>query len=105
MHGDSPNAVSVGDEPVDFDTVSDLVASTLRPADDLYIDAENERLVVFLDDTRDDQKQAFFGRLKQRLAADVPQKADHLLHAVSAVTLPDGKPFDTADECLAYVLS
>ncbi len=91
--------------PFDFDTVSDLVASTLRPADDLYIDAENERLVVFLDDTRDDQKQAFFGRLKQRLAADVPQKADHLLHAVSAVTLPNGQPFGTADECLAYVLS
>ncbi len=91
--------------PFDFDTVSDLVASTLRPADDLYIDAENERLVVYLDDTRDDQKQAFFGRLKQRLAADVPQKADHLLHAVSAVTLPNGQPFGTADECLAYVLS
>jgi KaiC/GvpD/RAD55 family RecA-like ATPase len=91
--------------PFDFDTISDLVASTLRPGDDLYIDADNERLVVFLDDTRDDQKQAFFARLKQRLSADVPRKADHLLHAVSAVTLPNGQPFGTADECLAYVLS
>jgi hypothetical protein len=91
--------------PFDFDTVSDLVATTLRPGDDLFIDGEGERLVVFLDDTRDDQKQAFFSRLKQRLSADVPHKADHLLHAVSAVTLPNGQPFGSADECLAYVLS
>jgi hypothetical protein len=92
-------------EAVDFNMVSDLAASMLRPTDDLYIDAESERILVFLNNTRDDQSQEFFYRLRQRLEIKAPQQADYLLHVVSAVTLPDGQPFTTADECVARVLS
>ncbi|MBO6574806.1 MAG: hypothetical protein JJ976_05275 [Rhodothermales bacterium] len=90
--------------PVDFEFIIDLVADSLRPQDDMLISPINERLVVLLADSKPEEAQGFFARLKNRLRADAPQQADHLLHAVSAIVVPDGRPFQSADEFLTYAL-
>lgn len=90
--------------PVDFEFIIDLVADSLRPQDDMLISAINERLVVLLADSKPEEAQGFFARLKNRLRADAPQQADHLLHAVSAIVVPDGRPFQSADEFLTYAM-
>lgn len=90
--------------PVDFEFIIDLVADSLRPQDDMLISAINERLVVLLADSKPEEAQGFFARLKNRLRADAPQQADHLLHAVSAIVVPDGRPFQSADEFLSYAM-
>ena len=90
--------------PFDFEFIIDLVAETLRAGDDMLINTANERLVVFLANAKPEEAQGFFARLKNRLRADAPQQADHLLHAVSAIVVPDGRPFQSADEFLSYAL-
>ncbi|MFT5141399.1 MAG: KaiC/GvpD/RAD55 family RecA-like ATPase [Rhodothermales bacterium] len=90
--------------PVDFDFIIDLVADSLRPQDDMLISAFNERLVVLLAESKPEEAQGFFARLKNRLRADAPKQADHLLHAVSAIVVPDGRPFQSADEFLIYAM-
>jgi KaiC/GvpD/RAD55 family RecA-like ATPase len=90
--------------PVDFEFIIDLVADSLRPQDDMLISAINERLVVLLAESKPEEAQGFFARLKNRLRADAPQQADHLLHAVSAIVVPDGRPFQSADEFLTYAM-
>lgn len=90
--------------PFDFEFIIDLVADTLRPHDDMLIGAADERLVVLLADSRPEEAQGFFARLKNRLRVDAPDQADHLLHAVSAIVVPDGRPFQSADEFLSYAL-
>ena len=90
--------------PFDFEFIIDLVADTLRPHDDMLIGSADERLVVLLADSRPEEAQGFFARLKNRLRVDAPGQADHLLHAVSAIVVPDGRPFQSADEFLSYAL-
>ena len=90
--------------PFDFDFLMDLVREELNLHDDMLVDPEDERLVVLLSDSRPEDAQKFFARLKERLRAESPQQADHLLHSVSAIVVPDGRPFQTADEFLEYAL-
>lgn len=90
--------------PVDFEFIIDLVADSLRPQDDMLISAINERLVVLLAESKPEEAQGFFARLKNRLRADAPKQADYLLHAVSAIVVPDGRPFQSADEFLTYAM-
>jgi archaellum biogenesis ATPase FlaH len=90
--------------PFDFDFIMDLVSESLRPQDDMLISPDNERLVVLLADSKPEEAQGFFARLKNRLRVDAPSQADHLLHAVSAIVVPDGRPFQSADEFLIYAL-
>jgi len=90
--------------PFDFDFLMDLVRAELTPADDMLATSENERMVVLLGDSRAEEAQSFFARLKDRLRVESPQQADHLLHAVSAIVVPDGRPFNSASEFLTYAL-
>jgi KaiC/GvpD/RAD55 family RecA-like ATPase len=90
--------------PFDFDFLMDLVRTALRPHDDMLADTSQERLIVFLADSRPEEAQSFFARLKERLRTESPQQADHLLHSVSAIVVPDGRPFQSADEFLGYAL-
>ncbi len=90
--------------PFDFDFLMDLVREELRRGDDMLVDAESERLIILLGNSRSEQAQRFFARLKDRLRKESPVQADHLLHAVSAIVVPDGTPFDTAEEFLNYAL-
>lgn len=90
--------------PFDFEFILDVVQATLRPQDAMLAQMENERLVVLLGESRSDEAQDFFTRLKNRLRDDAPQQADYLLHSVSAIVVPDGRPFQTAEEFLVYAL-
>ena len=90
--------------PFDFDFLMDLVGEELRTQDDMLANTELERLVVYLDDSRPEEAQSFFTRLKDRLRRESPMQADHLLHSVSAIVVPDGRPFQSAGEFLNYAL-
>ena len=90
--------------PFDFDFLMDLVRAELGPADDMLALPEKERMVVLLGESRAEEAQSFFARLKDRLRVESPQQADHLLHSVSAIVVPDGRPFKTASEFLSYAL-
>lgn len=93
-----------GAGPFDFEFVIDLVRASLRPQDAVLIDAEAERLVVWLEDSTADDAQDFFSRIRRSLESEAPRRADQLLHAVSAIVVPDGRPFQTAGEFLRYAL-
>ena len=90
--------------PFDFDFLMDLVRAELGPADDMLALPEKERMVVLLGQSRAEEAQSFFARLKDRLRVESPQQADHLLHSVSAIVVPDGRPFKSASEFLSYAL-
>ncbi|MCH8277137.1 MAG: hypothetical protein IIA50_06340, partial [Bacteroidetes bacterium] len=90
--------------PFDFDFLMDLFRATLRAEDDMLVEVSDERLVVFLSKSRPEEAQSFFARLKERLRQESPQQADHLLHSVSAIVVPDGRPFQSAEEFLNYAL-
>ena len=82
----------------------DLVREELRAQDDMLANADVERMVIYLGDSRAEEAQSFFARLKDRLRAESPVQADHLLHSVSAIVVPDGRPFQNAGEFLTYAL-
>jgi KaiC/GvpD/RAD55 family RecA-like ATPase len=90
--------------PFDFDFLMDLVRAELGAGDDMLAVTDIERMVVLLGNSRAEEAQSFFARLKDRLRQESPQQADHLLHSVSAIVVPDGKPFKTASEFLSYAL-
>lgn len=90
--------------PFDFEFILDLVGELLRLQDDMFVDLERERMIVLLANTRPDEAQRFFARLKNRLREEAPQQADQLLHSVSAIVVPDGRPFQNAEEFLSYAL-
>ena len=90
--------------PFDFEFILDLVSELLREQDDMFVDLDRERLIVLLADSRPEEAQRFFARLKNRLRDEAPQQADHLLHSVSAIVVPDGRPFQNAEEFLTYAL-
>jgi len=90
--------------PFDFDFLMDLVQDALRPVDDILVDVDSERLVICLANSKPEDAQSFFARLKSSLRKETPLQADHLLHSVSAIVVPDGRPFESAEEFLIYAL-
>jgi len=90
--------------PFDFDFLMDLVREELSGSDDMLAITDVERMVVFLGNSRAEEAQSFFARLKDRLRVESPSQADHLLHSVSAIVVPDGRPFQNATEFLTYAL-
>jgi KaiC/GvpD/RAD55 family RecA-like ATPase len=91
-------------ESVEFEFMIDVVRNCLNPRDAVFSDLVNERLVVILEAADSDEAQKFFGRLRDTLRHEAPHHADRLLHAVSAIVVPNGKPFDSAQDFLRYVL-
>ncbi|MCZ6704806.1 MAG: hypothetical protein O6942_02805 [Bacteroidetes bacterium] len=90
--------------PFDFDFLMDLVQVALRPKDDMLVDLDNEGLIVCLANSSANEAQDFFTRLKTNLRKESPQRADHLLQSVTAIVVPDGKPFHSAAKFLQYAL-
>lgn len=91
--------------PFDFDFLMDLVQTTLREGDDMFVNLEDERLIVYLDDSVEKDARVFFGRLKSNLQRESPQRADHLLHSVAAIIAPNGTPFESAAEFFDYAIT
>jgi hypothetical protein len=90
--------------PFDFEFILDLVAESLREQDDMLADLQNERLIVLLSDSRPEEAQHFFSRLKVRLREEAPHHSDDLLNSVSAIVVPDGRPFPGAEQFLTYAM-
>ncbi len=90
--------------PFDFDFILDLVTESLRDQDDVFVDLDRERLIVMLAESGADASPPFFGRLKQRLREEAPRQADALMQSVSAIVVPNGRPFRTAEEFLTYAM-
>ncbi|MEZ4696295.1 MAG: ATPase domain-containing protein [Rhodothermales bacterium] len=90
--------------PFDFEFLSGVVLETLRSADDAFVDLQKERLVLLFPGSNADDSQEFFSRVRSRLREDAPQQAAHLLNLVSAIVVPNGNPFSSADAFLNYVL-
>ncbi len=88
----------------DFHMITSLIHEALGQQDTVYADEGSERIVVLLGEGSGEDAQDLFARLKTQLRASVPDRADHLMNAVSAVVVANGRPFSTADEFLRYVL-
>lgn len=87
-----------------FARIAQMAQQALRPQDDLLHHAAQGRLIVLLAGSRAEEAQQFFARLTDELRKEVPQQAEQVLHAVSAIVVPDGRPFQNAEEFLTYVL-
>ncbi|NNF05080.1 MAG: hypothetical protein HKN17_11515 [Rhodothermales bacterium] len=90
--------------PFDFEFLMDLVHDAAGANDDLLVAPDAERLVILLAGARSDDAQPFFADLKERLRDTSPSRSEDLLHSVSAIVVPDGQPFRSAEEFLKYAL-
>ena len=95
-----------GDEAqrLDFSLVYQCVRALLTNDDDWLVDLPNKRLIVLLAPALPDDARRFFARLKIHLRKAAPQQADAYLYAISAITLPNGTPFETAEDFLTVAL-
>lgn len=90
--------------PFDFEFILDLVTDALRSSDSMLVNHDRERLVMLRANIGAEESQSFFTELMGQLRKEAPQQAEHLLRSVSAIVVPDGKPFKTAEEFLAYAM-
>ncbi len=101
MRTDEPHD---GNGSEDFRTIIQTLQTVLGREDSLFADPVVERIIVILGDGDSDAAQGLFANLRSRLRDTVPDRADHLMNAVAAVVVPNGQPFNTAEEFVSYVL-
>ena len=99
MRGDGPAA-----RPLDFSRFYQCVCTLLSPGDDWLVDLDDRRLLVLLAAGHSPDARRFYARLKLRLLEALPDEAEHYLHAIAAITLPNGAPFETAEDFLTVAL-
>lgn len=90
-------------ESAHFAIVANGLRSALRPQDVVAVDAQALRAAVLLPDGSPEASQALFAGLQAHLRATLPEQGEAVLRAVGAVSIPDGQPFTTSEELLAYV--
>ncbi|MDZ4700981.1 MAG: ATPase domain-containing protein [Rhodothermales bacterium] len=90
--------------PVPFPELADHVERVLRADDRLLVDPTSRRLVVLMPEARPDLVQRFFDALQKSLAREYPSSQQHLLESVSVVVVPDGQPFERAEDFMAYAM-
>ncbi|WP_412060875.1 RAD55 family ATPase [Rubrivirga sp. IMCC45206] len=89
-------------EAAAFHAVEAGLRSALRPTDRLLVDAPRKRAAVVLPSSGPEAAQALFGGLQTSLRQHLGADAERVLQSVAAVTVPDGQPFETSAELLAY---
>lgn len=97
MEPESPAAVHFG-------AVADGMRRITDPDDVLLVDERLARLAVALPGRPPEAAQATFRALKGALREAHPE-AEAALATVSAIVVPNGQPFSTAADFLAYVMS
>ena len=90
-------------ESAHFAVVANGLRSALRPEDVLSVDAQTLRAAVLLPDGSPEASNGLFSGLQSHLREVLPERGEATLRAVGAVTIPDGQPFASAEELLAYV--
>lgn len=76
----------------------------MKRKNDLLVDHERHRLVVFLPETEPDEVNTFFTSIQESMRLDHPEVAEQLPHIVSAVVVPDGEPFESPEDFMAYAI-
>ena len=89
---------------LNFSLLYECVQKLLTDQDDWLVDLPNKRLIVLLPSSLLHEARRFFARLKIRLLDAVPHQAETYLYAISAITIPNGKPFQSAEEFLSVTL-
>ena len=89
---------------LDFSLLYECVLKLLTDQNDWLVDIENRRLIVLLPLSLSHEAQRFFARLRIRLLDTVPNQAETYLYAISAITIANGTPFQTAEEFLTVAL-
>ena len=89
-------------ESVYFPTVTEGLRSALRPQDRILVDDDRRRAVVLLPASQADAAQALFGGLQTHLQRALGDEATGVLRAVGAVSVPDGQPFSSSRDLMAY---
>ena len=85
-----------------FGAVADGLRASARPADHVLVDDAWKRAAVLLPASGPETGQALFAGLQAHLQRSLGAAAGAVLQAVAAVTVPDGQPFQTAAELMAY---
>lgn len=97
-----------GDDPLErglyFESIDRHVRQTLQPGDVCFSEPGAERIVVLIPDGQPPDDQRFFARLQKHLTAETPAQATYLMNTVSAIVLPNGRPFTTAEAFMAYAV-
>ena len=99
IRGDSEEA-----QRLDFSLLYPCARKLLTDQDDWLVDLPKKRLIVLLAPALPDDAWHFFARLKRHLLEMAPQQAETYLYAISAITLANGMPFQTAEDFLTVAL-
>ena len=86
-----------------FRVIIRLVGESIEREDSMFADPESEKIIIIRGEG-DDSAQGLFSRVKERVRQELPDQAEALMNAVSAVVVKNGSPFITANEFLQYVL-
>lgn len=89
-------------ESVYFPTVAEGLRSALRPQDRILVDENRRRAVVLLPASQADAAQDLFSGLQSHLRRALGDDAAGVLRAVGAVSVPDGQPFTSSRDLMAY---
>ena len=85
-----------------FPVVEDALRSGLGSDDKLLVNAARKRAIVLLTDADEGRSRALFGALQTHLQGALGQQAEAVRQAIGAVTIADGRPFETAADLTAY---
>ncbi|GAB5536195.1 MAG: hypothetical protein Rubg2KO_24440 [Rubricoccaceae bacterium] len=89
-------------ESVYFPTVAEGLRGALRPQDHILVDENRHRAVVLLPASQADAAQKLFSGLQTHLRRSLDDAAAGVLRAVGAVSVPDGQPFTSSRDLMAY---
>ena len=89
-------------ESVYFPTVAEGLHSALRAQDRILVDENRHRAVVLLPASQADAAQDLFSGLQSHLRRALGDAAAGVLRAVGAVSVPDGQPFTSSRDLMAY---
>ncbi|MEO0557589.1 MAG: hypothetical protein AAF170_05325, partial [Bacteroidota bacterium] len=89
-------------ESVYFPTVAEGLRGALRPQDHILVDEDRKRAVVLLPASQADAAQELFSGLQTHLRRSLDDAAAGVLRAVGAVSVPDGQPFTSSRDLMAY---
>ena len=89
-------------EGAHFFAVADGLRRGLRPADRMLVDLPRRRAVVALPGVGAEGGAALFASLQAHLRSTLGPEAEAVLRAVGAVSVPDGQPFTSTSDLMAY---
>jgi len=91
-------------EGFDFPLLVKVVESILRKQDEVYIDWEKQRIIIFMPYSTPTDVRQFFHQLSLTLRKESPEQGDLFVRSVASLVAPNGEPFPNAAEFLEFVL-